>query len=1194
MSTFSLKSQYSPTGDQPTAIEKLTAGLNDGAEHQTLLGVTGSGKSVIGDTPIFVRTSQGVISHEPIKDLIQRLFLALPNYIEHRGDTEILTSEKVPELLRYEAYSFDPATGRASWKPIRQFIRHRSPNKLYTITTACGRSVTVTGDHNFFALRNGKLQLMRTSDMTRKDYLPLPLALPAPHHPLQTINLSDYLTRPERFFVSMPSIPTYWAANAKILRPLLTASKTHGLFYADERVSLSLYHKLTAALPTLQENARIAGHRHPQHTLLTQAVTDTLLRLFGYYIAEGHAENNYIIISSGDDEIIDDFTRTLKDIGLYWRRRPDTYDYQINSCVWSGVLAALCGRDSRSKKLPSFWTQLSTPQLAHVLKAYFSADGGISGQSIECTTASRFLASDVAYALLRFGIVARIHKRRIRLPLKTERRDYWRVTISGQQFLRIFSEQIGFIIEEKQRRLLTLLGKTYNTNTDVIPAAGAWIRKTRTRLLIRQRDMADGCGVTRSLVSLIEHGKRVPSRQTFDSILTFLEHHAGKDKDVVREIIAQRGLLELYWTPVKNVSDVLGEAFVYDIAVEENETFLAGDGGLFVHNTFTMANVIARTQRPTLVISHNKTLAAQLYEEFKEFFPENGVHYFVSYYDYYQPEAYIPQSDTYIEKDAKINEVIDALRHAATASVLTRKDVIIVASVSCIYGVGSPAEYEKVSMKLSVGTRMTQKELMQNLIRLQYARNPIDPKQGHFRTRENTVEIFLPNGDEIVRIAFEKNAVTDISVTKVSLAEREHVRRVPAFTIFPAKHFVTPQDKLPLAIANIQSELAMRLAELKKQERVLEAARLKQRTEYDLAMLASAGYVNGIENYSRHLEFRESGTPPHTLLDYFRYAHGDDFLTLIDESHATLPQIRGMYRGDRARKDVLVQYGFRLPSAVDNRPLTFDEFREKTGQIIYVSATPSAYELEKSGEHVAEQVIRPTGILDPIIEVRPTKGQVQDVIREVKARIAKNERSLVLALTKRLAEDISDYLAEAGIKAEYLHSEVKTLDRPDILKKLRTGEHDVIVGINLLREGLDLPEVSFIAVLDADKEGFLRNETTLLQIIGRAARHTDGTVILYGDTKTGSMAAAIHETDRRRTIQAAYNEAHGVTPQGISKAIRESMFDKTDQDDETLVPSGTSTEVLKALEHEMKKAAREMDFERAAKIRDRIQKLRGV
>jgi len=623
--------------------------------------------------------------------------------------------------------------------------------------------------------------------------------------------------------------------------------------------------------------------------------------------------------------------------------------------------------------------------------------------------------------------------------------------------------------------------------------------------------------------------------------------------------------------------------------------------------TFTMANVIEKIQKPTLVISHNKTLAGQLYQEFSEFFPDNAVHYFVSYYDYYQPEAYIPQTDTYIEKDAKINEMIDGLRHASTASLLTRKDTIIVASVSCIYGVGSPEAYAAISMNVRVGQPLGQKALMARLIALRYTRNPVDPRQGHFRTRENTVEIHVPSGEEIISIAFEKNKVVAIdrrSVKSYNLQATAY--KLSSVRLFPAKHFVTPQDKLDVAIANIKGELAEQLALFKRQDKVLEAARIKQRTEYDMEMLRATGYVNGIENYSRQLDFREAGTPPHTLVDYFRYAYGNDFLICVDESHATLPQIRGMERGDRARKDVLVNYGFRLPSAVDNRPLTFTEFNQRTSQVIYVSATPAIYELEKSRNQdptnynlpastsfIVQQVIRPTGILDPEIEVRPTRNQVQDIIREIKARSKRGERSLVLALTKRLAEDIAEYLTEAGINAEYLHADIKTLERPGILKKLRQGEHDVIVGINLLREGLDLPEVSFIAILDADKEGFLRNETTLLQIIGRAARHTSGTVVLYGDTVTRSMHAAMRETDRRRNIQRTYNKEYGITPLQIQKTIRDSILETAKKDDPLPLPEGHTADIVKSLEREMKKAAKHMDFELAARLRDRIKQLTG-
>lgn len=607
--------------------------------------------------------------------------------------------------------------------------------------------------------------------------------------------------------------------------------------------------------------------------------------------------------------------------------------------------------------------------------------------------------------------------------------------------------------------------------------------------------------------------------------------------------------------------------------------------------TFTVANVIEKIQKPTLVISHNKTLAAQLYQEFKEFFPENAVHYFVSYYDYYQPEAYIPQTDTFIEKDAKINETIDALRHASTASLFSRKDVIIVASVSCIYGVGDPEEYEKVSVELKVGEQLSQKDLIKHLALIQYTRNPIDPRQGHFRVREGRIEVHTPSAENIINVDIEKNRITSITVGPNSEPQTNSSEKVRSARVYPAKHFVTPQEKLGLAMVNIKRELKERLEELKRQEKVLEAARLKQRTEFDLAMLKSTGYINGIENYSRHLSFRKPGSPPYTLIDYFRYANGENFLTIIDESHVAIPQIRGMYGGDRSRKETLVKYGFRLPSALDNRPLEFDEFNKKIGQTIYVSATPAPYEVRKSVPHVVQQLVRPTGILDPKIEVRPTKSQIGDVIREVKKRIKKKERSLVMALTKRLAEDIAEYLREAGIKAQYLHSEIKTLERPEILKKLRTGEHDVIVGINLLREGLDLPEVSFIAILDADKEGFLRNETTLLQITGRAARHTNGKVILYADTITESMRSAIKETERRRKIQEEHNRVHRITPTQIKKEIRGSILEETKKEEEVFVSAGPGGEIIKSLEKEMRKAARELNFELAAKIRDRIKTL---
>jgi excinuclease ABC subunit B len=609
--------------------------------------------------------------------------------------------------------------------------------------------------------------------------------------------------------------------------------------------------------------------------------------------------------------------------------------------------------------------------------------------------------------------------------------------------------------------------------------------------------------------------------------------------------------------------------------------------------TFTIAHVIARVQKPTLVISHNKTLAAQLYAEFREFFPRNAVEYFISYYDYYQPEAYIPQTDTYIEKETSINEEIERLRLAATQALFTRRDVIIVASVSCIYGIGNPHDWGQVVIRLQRGQVRRRDNLLRHLVDIQYTRNDIDFRRGTFRVRGDTVDVFPAYQDTAIRIEFWGDEIDRL--VEFDPLTGEVLRLHEAVEIYPAKHFVTPEEKLRRAIASIEQELHQRLEELRAQGKLLEAERLRQRTLYDLEMLREVGYCHGIENYSRHLDGRAPGEPPWTLLDYFP----DDFLVVIDESHMTIPQLRGMYHGDRSRKETLVEYGFRLPSALDNRPLTFEEFEQRVRQVIFMSATPGPYELEKS-EQVVEQLIRPTGILDPIVEVRPTKGQIEDLIGEIRRRVARGERALVTTLTKRLAEELSDYLNEMGIRTHYLHADIDTLERVEILRDLRLGVYDVVVGINLLREGLDLPEVSLVAVLDADQEGFLRSETALIQTIGRAARHVNGTAILYADRITESMRRAIEETNRRRAIQEAYNRAHGIEPRSIVKAVR----DLTDRVREMVaeeagtagrppaMPKEELQRLIRALEKEMKRAAQALEFEKAAALRDQIFELR--
>ncbi|MBX3005052.1 MAG: excinuclease ABC subunit UvrB [Anaerolineales bacterium] len=615
--------------------------------------------------------------------------------------------------------------------------------------------------------------------------------------------------------------------------------------------------------------------------------------------------------------------------------------------------------------------------------------------------------------------------------------------------------------------------------------------------------------------------------------------------------------------------------------------------------TFSMANIIQAVQKPTLVLAHNKTLVAQLYAEFKEFFPNNAVEFFTSYYDYYQPEAYVPRSDLYIEKETDINEEIERLRLAATTSLMSRSDTIVVASVSCIYGLGNPEAYGRVVLNLESGKVYRRDNLLRHLVDIHYERKDTDLSPGAFRVRGDTLEVVPAYQDKLAyRITFFGDEVERL--TEIHTVTGEIRREMQTIAIFPAKHFITDEDKLAAAIIGIEQELVERLAFLKSHDKLLEAQRLEQRTRYDLEMLRQVGYCSGIENYSRHMDQRAPGTPPWTLIDYFPA----DFLMIIDESHMTIPQVRGMYNGDRARKEVLVEYGFRLPSAVDNRPLTFDEFEERLGYVMYTSATPAEYEL-KHAQQVVEQIIRPTGLVDPQVEVRPIAGQVDDLIGEINKRIAEGERVLVTTLTKRMAEDLSEYLLELGIKVHYLHSEVDTLDRISILRDLRLGVFDVVVGINLLREGLDLPEVSLVAILDADKEGFLRSETALIQTIGRAARHVRGRVIMYADKMTDSMRYAIQETERRREKQVAYNQAHGIEPVGIIKAVR----DLTDQirvhsmaesqaDYKTSADKDMSRKemerLISELEARMRAAAKNLEFEQAALLRDQLYDVRTL
>ena len=636
------------------------------------------------------------------------------------------------------------------------------------------------------------------------------------------------------------------------------------------------------------------------------------------------------------------------------------------------------------------------------------------------------------------------------------------------------------------------------------------------------------------------------------------------------------------------------ETLVDNIEGGEKAQILKGATG--TGKTYTMSQVIQRVNKPTLVIAHNKTLAGQLYGEFKEFFPDNAVEYFVSYYDYYQPEAYVPSSDTYIEKDSSINDEIDKLRHSATSALLERNDVIVVASVSCIFGLGSPKEYLEQVVSLRVGMEMDRNQLLRNLIDIQFERNDIDFQRGKFRVRGDVVEIFPASRDEhALRVEFFGDEIERIrevdALTGEITGETEHV------AIFPATHFLTNEGHMEVAISNIQKELEDRLEVLRNDNKLLEAQRLEQRTNYDIEMLREMGYTSGIENYSRHMDGRKEGEPPYTLIDFFP----EDFLLVVDESHVTMPQVRGMYNGDRARKQMLVDYGFRLPSALDNRPLRLEEFEERVNQIVYVSATPGPYEHEET-DTVVEQIIRPTGLLDPVIEVRPIMGQIDDLVGEINERSERNERVFVTTLTKKMSEDLTDYFKELGIKVKYLHSDIKTLERTEIIRDLRLGKFDVLVGINLLREGLDVPEVSLVAILDADKEGFLRSERSLVQTIGRAARNSEGKVIMYADKVTDSMQRAMDETSRRRSIQEQYNEEHGIVPKTIIKEIRDlisisKVADDTESYDATSfdeLSKSERKELIAKMEDEMREAAKTLDFETAATLRDTILELKAA
>ncbi len=1154
MSTFEITSKFKPTGDQPQAIEKLVKGLNSGAKNQVLLGVTGSGKSVASSTPVLVRYNDGRILQVQIGEIIDRLFSKYTKKVKIINDSEILFQSDLSEGDQFQTYSLSPSSKLSSWENVTQLTRHQSPEELYFIKTKCGREITVTSNHNFFVLRQGKLILIPTTDIKKDDYLPMPLKLESNQKDLEYIRIMDFVDE-DIFVDAKPFIEEMLEVRTR--KEIINALHPYFIFPEHKYQKILLGQQVGLAHLSLSNVAQNLGltiddisigkltvgkqfHRYsmPNRYFLSSQ----FLRLLGYYIAEGHCEvkSRFFTISSNEAEVINDLECILTNLGLSYNHR--NYDYSVASKLHTILLSKMLGSNSREKKLPLFWLNLSDNQLAELLRAYFEGDGGVWSQcGIMAPTASKRLASDLGYALQRFGIWTRTYKVWQRAYNTDHKGDYyWYVNISGKENLQKFLKYIGFVSTRKQDALVQVVKKCTKTQGDVIPGVGSMIREYRKILKLSLAKFSRLCGIKAGTLNSIECGINKPRRSNMELILKAFKKMPKDKGQLLNELEA---LMNCRWVVPSEIEQIKSqEKYVYDFSVDQNETFLAGLGGLYVHNTFSMANVIQSVRKPTLIISPNKTLAGQLAQEFRSIFPNNAVEYFVSYYDYYQPEAYIPSSDTYIEKDAQINEEIEKLRLSTTTSLVTRKDVVVVASVSAIYNLGSPKEYIGATLELKQGVRIALESVLKMLTKMFYQRNDIDFARATYRVKGDTLDIFPSYSDQALRVEFlgdKINRVSHLDPLTGAMAPTPQT-----LTLYPAKHYITPEQRIKPGIAQIEADLEERVAQLKDQNKLIEAQRIEQRTHYDLEMIKEFGYCNGIENYSRYFDGRAPGEPPYTLIDFFP----EDYLIIVDESHITLPQIRGMYNGDRARKETLVDFGFRLPSALDNRPLKFEEFQRRINQAIYVSATPDEYELSLAGpDNIAEQLIRPTGIIDPKISIRPTQGQIEDVLREVKGRTEKGERVLITTLTKRMAEDLSEYLADKGIKVNYLHSDIETLKRADILQSLRLGEFDVLVGINLLREGLDLPEVSLVIILDADKEGFLRSRTSLVQTMGRAARHVAGEVIMYADNETKSMKAAIEEVDRRREYQVAYNKKHNITPKSIEKDMRDRLIEKVEE-----------------------------------------------
>ena len=1154
MAEFKLHAPYKPAGDQPKAINELVENLRRGVKYQVLLGVTGSGKSVTPDEPVFI-LEDGILRYVPIGEFVDRVF----GIREQAAESVELPIEET-EIF---TYCFDPKSldeflkGKrkravTGFRKVRTLIRHRAPSELYEVTTVSGHVIKVTGDHSMWAVEQsdgkiGALKLFKTGELKPGMSLPVIGTLPVSPNIIKHINLLDYMDQGwDRLHVDIyPLVGSI--ERAKILRALKSVYNNPLNTYTHlnrRRVKVKALRTLLRILQVKKfedlfeiENAtEIPWHRvtvgsYRASIPLKLPITSTSMKFMGIYLAigriAGYGMNFHLDHAADSEEAFGELQSVAAEMGLHIQRTGDTA--RISSVAWAKLFGTLMGNRFGNKHLPDFWPSLQEEHLIELLKPVLRQAIAMPDGALQLTLKSPGLAADIHLSLRKIGIISELR----------------------------------------------------------------WTRPKRGYIL---RDEAS------KSVLLIAHR---PSLERLKTLMGGREELKERREPFVGELFGNQPTMRpLELVPIKSIRKIRPQfRFVYDLSVDGCETFAAGLGGIFVHNTFTMANVIARIGKPTLVISHNKTLAAQLYGELKSFFPENAVEFFISYYDYYQPEAYIPETDTYIEKDADINEDIERLRLRATTALMERDDVIIVASVSAIYGLGDPEDVKKLFILVEAGQELSRDELIHRLVDIQYARNDIELKRGTFRVRGDVVDVVPAYEEHIVRIEFFGDFVDSIRVIHPVTGKTIEVKHRVA--IYPAGHWVTTRPKLEAAIRSIEEELEERLAELRAQGRLLEAQRLEQRTRFDLQMLREIGYCKGIENYSRHLSGKPPGTRPSCLIDYFP----DDFLMIIDESHVTIPQLRGMYHGDRSRKLTLVEYGFRLPSALDNRPLKFDELEELWNQVIFVSATPGPYELEKSGGLVVEQIIRPTGLVDPKITVKPTENQIDVMIDEIRKRVDRGERVLITTLTKRTAEELADYLSQVGFRVRYLHSEIDAIERVDILRGLRLGEFDVLVGVNLLREGLDLPEVSLVIITDADKTGFLRSETSLIQVAGRAARNAAGEVLMFADVITPAMKKAIEETERRRKIQLEYNKKHGIVPRTIRKSVKEIKLTTRVADErileredirqtkieiEQLKRSMDKFELVEELERRMQIAASLLEFEKAAVYRDALLELKGL